>query len=193
MKEMPKRGLFLLLFAILFITLLAGNVPAAFSQSPEPMLKMVFIEAKSQSEVKKLARMAIDIAAIRKGPVMEDVRGVSAQTYRVEAVVSAYDEKKLSRLGFSWSDAPVERQAMKISGAYDVYHSFDEPVHGIKAQLYEIEDTYSDIARLETIGYSIQERPLLAMRLTGQEGFENEGRCYRKPEVLYLATHHARE
>lgn len=193
MKEMPKRGLFLLLFAISFITLLAGNVPAAFSQSPEPMLKMVFIDAKSPGEIKKLARMAIDIAAVRKGPVMEDVRGISAQTYRVEAVVSAYDEKKLSRLGFSWSDAPVERPAIKISGAYEVYHSFDEPVHGINAQLYEIEDTYSDIAKLETIGYSIQERPLLAMRLTSQEDFENEGRCYRKPEVLYLATHHARE
>ena len=56
MKEMSKRGLFLLLFAILFITLLAGNVPAAFSQSPEPRLKMVF-EDRIYTELKRELRI----------------------------------------------------------------------------------------------------------------------------------------
>jgi hypothetical protein len=43
-------------------------VPAAYSG---PMLKMVKIEAKAPGQVKKLARMGIDIAAVHKGPVVE--------------------------------------------------------------------------------------------------------------------------
>lgn len=40
-----------------------------------------------------------------------------------------------------------------------VYHSFDEPGLGIKDQLHSIAKTYPHIARLKTIGYSIQGRP----------------------------------
>jgi hypothetical protein len=54
---MKKKSLFLLLVVIALITL---NVPVALAQDPEPMLTMVFIDAKSAGAVKKLARMGID-------------------------------------------------------------------------------------------------------------------------------------
>ncbi|MDH4136569.1 MAG: hypothetical protein OEW09_07640, partial [Anaerolineae bacterium] len=97
---MKKRALFVLLVVISLITL---NVPVALSQGPQPMLKMVTIDAGSAAAVKKLARMGIDIAAVREGPVVEGPRGVPTKTYRVEAVVSARDEKKLDSEKFSWS------------------------------------------------------------------------------------------
>ena len=56
------------------------------------------------ADSKKLARMGIDIAAVQEGPVVKDKRGVPTQAYRVEAVVSAHDEKKLGHEGFRWSD-----------------------------------------------------------------------------------------
>lgn len=73
---MKRKGLFLLLMLISLIIFSASSVPVAFSQSPEPMLKMVSIDAGSAGAVKKLARMGIDIAAVREGPVVEGDRGV---------------------------------------------------------------------------------------------------------------------
>ncbi len=183
---MKKRSLFLML-AIALIIFSASSVPVAFSQSPEPMLKVVFIDAGSAGAVKKLARLGIDIAAVRKGPVVERDRGVPIQTYRVEAVVSALDERKLGHEGFSWSQVPGKGPGKKVGQAYNVYHSFDEPINGIRAQLQTIAATYPHIAQLKTIGHSIQGRPMLAMRLTSEQVGSN------KPQVLFLSTHHARE
>jgi len=109
------------------------------------------------------------------------------QTYRVEAVVSKLDEKKLSSEGFSWSDVPGRGPVKKIGEPYDVYHSFDEPITGIRAQLRSINATYSHIAQLKTVGHSIQKRPMLVMRLTNEKIKED------KPQVLFVGTHHARE
>jgi len=185
---MKKKRLFLLLVVMLILTTWMGSgVPVAQSQAPEPQLKMVAIDARSSAEVEKLARMGIDITALREGPVVEGPRGVPVHTYRVEAVASTFDERKLSSEGFSWSDVPGKGPVKKIGEPYDVYHSFDEPINGIKDQLHKIAATYPHIAQLHTIGQSIQHRPLLAMRLT------NEKAGGGKPQVLFLATHHARE
>jgi hypothetical protein len=181
---MKKKGYFLLLVVISLITL---NVPVALAQGPEPMLKMVSIDAGSPGQVKKLARMGLDIAAVRKGPAVEVERGIPVQTYRVEAVVSALDEKKLGREGFSWSDVPGKGPVKKIGEPYEVYHSFDEPINGIRAQLHKIAATYPHIAQLKKIGHSIQKRDMLVMRLT------NEKIKGDKPQVLFVSTHHARE
>jgi hypothetical protein len=186
---MKRKGLFLLLMLISLIIFSASSVPVAFSQSPEPMLKMVSIDAGSAGAVKKLARMGIDIAAVREGPVVEGDRGVPIQTYRVEAVVSSLDEKKLSYEGFSWTEVPGKGPVKKIGEPYEVYHSFDEPINGIKDQLHTIAATYPQIAQLKTIGHSIQKRPMLVMRLTNEKAGKKEG----KPQVLFVATHHARE
>ncbi|UCF94698.1 MAG: hypothetical protein JSW39_11245, partial [Desulfobacterales bacterium] len=136
---MKKTGLFLSTTVFLLTILNISNVPSAHS---EPMLKMVAIEAKSPGQVKKLARMGIDISEVVKGPVVEGPRGVPLQTYRVEAVVSALDEKKLGREGFSWSEVPGKGPVKKIGEEYDVYKSFDAPKNGIKAQLNKIKATY---------------------------------------------------
>jgi hypothetical protein len=184
---MNKKRLFLLLVVMILTTLIGGNVPVALSQAPEPQLKMVAIEDLPPGQVRKLARMGIDIAAVREGPVVEDKRGFPMKTYRVEAVVSALDERQLGREGFSWSDVPGRGPVKKIGEPYDVYHSFDEPITGIRAQLRSINATYSHIAQLKTVGHSIQKRPMLVMRLTNEKIKED------KPQVLFVGTHHARE
>ena len=163
---MRQRGLFLLLAMISVVALITGSVPVAFSQAPEPALRMVFVDASSGAEVQKLARLGIDIAAVRKGPVVEGPRGVPTQSYRVEAVVSARDVKKLDRAGLHWSEVPGKGPAKKIGQRYQVYHSFDEPITGIKAQLQKLAATYPKLAKLDTIGKSVQGRPMLALRLT---------------------------
>jgi len=185
-----KRKSMLLLFAlILIVTLSISYVPVAQSQPAEPALFMVSIEAGSRAAVGKLAGMGLDIAAVRKGPVVEKGQGVPVQTYQVEAVISKLEEEKLGQEGFSWSDVPGLGPVKKIGEPYEVYHSFDEPVNGIRAQLQKIAASYSHIAQLRTIGQSIQKRPMLVMRLTNEKVNKQEG----KPQVLFVATHHARE
>ena len=172
------------------ITILALSlilVPNVASQAPESNLNMIALDNLSQGQVKKLARMGIDIAAVREGPVVEGKQGLPQKTYRVEAVVSKLDEKELGREGFSWSDVPGKGPVKKIGEPYEVYHSFDEPINGIRAQLNKIKAEYPHIAQLRTIGHSIQKRPMLVMRLT------NEKIKGDKPQVLIVGTHHARE
>jgi hypothetical protein len=181
---MKKTFLVVLNLAFTLTIFCTANLPLAHSG---PMMKMVAIEARAPGQVKKLARMGIDISEVVKGPLVQGPRGVPMQTYRVEAVVSALDEKKLSREGFSWSSVPGKGPVKKVGEEYDVYKSFDAPKNGIKAQLNKIKATYPHICQLKTIGHSIQKRPLLAMRLT------NEKIKGEKPQVLFLATHHARE
>ena len=180
-----KRILLISMTLAFLLTILSiSNFPLAHAG---PMLKMVTIEAKSPGQVKKLARMGIDIAAVRTGPVVKGKRGIPVQTYRVEAVVSARDEKQLRNEKFNWSDLPGKGPVKKIGEPHDVYHSFDQPISGIKAQLHKIAATYPKICQLKTIGHSIQKRPMLVMRLT------NEKIKGDKPQVLFVATHHARE
>lgn len=183
-----KLGLFLLLVVISLTSLSLSNAPVVLSQEPSGQhLKLVAIEAVSPGQVTQLARMGLDIAAVYKGEAKEDKRGFPTQTYRVEIVVSAADESKLGQEGFSWSDVPGKGPQKKIGEPYEVYHSFDEPITGIRAQLRTIAATYPQIAQLQPIGHSLQNRPMLVMRLTNEKNKED------KPQVLFVATHHARE
>ncbi len=159
-----------------------------------PLLKMAFIEVDSPVAVKKLARMGIDIAAVRK---IEDPQYPAAPIrYRVEAVVSKKDEKKLRRQGIKWRQVAEKKalsgQARAQAAAATVYHSFDEPETGIRDRLTRIATDYPSLTKLETIGHSLQERPLLALRI-GAKSSNWWSAPRRKSEVLFLATHHARE
>ena len=132
---MKKKYLTLLVVGISLIVFSASSINVAFGQSNGPMLKIVSIEANSTAALKNLALMGVDITSVLKGPLVEGPRGVPMQTYLVEAVVSAQDEKKLGSENFSWSDMPGKGPVKKIGEPYEVYKSFDEPIFGIKAQL----------------------------------------------------------
>jgi murein tripeptide amidase MpaA len=187
MKRKISGCLFMVAFLILTAT--SGN-----GQSNEPMLKMVFIQADSSAKVKKLAAMGIDIARVKKVPATAEVKGMVSQAFIVEAIVSPKDEQKLSGAGFRWSYAEVKKNLrMKDSTTTaSVYHSYDEPKLGIKDQLKAIEKKYPRIAKLHTLGSTIQGRPMLALYLTRKQATA-QFLSLPKPEVLIVATHHARE
>ena len=124
---------------------LLGVIVAAVSGLPEPaqagpMLKMAFIDVESPTAVKKLARMGLDIAAVRD---RHDPQDPSKRIgYRVEAVVSRKDEKKLQRHGYNWRPAEVKKALKAQPGTQaeskTVYHSFDEPVTGMNPRVIPI-------------------------------------------------------
>ena len=168
-----KHGCRLMLLVALFLAIsAAGTATPVFS---EPMLKMVNIDADSAGAVRRLAGMGLDIAAVRRIGAEKGEEDSLDRRFRVEAVVSALDEIKLKKAGIKWSAAQQTsglRDMTAMAAKETVYHSFDEPDLGIKDQLYTIAKRNPHIAKLKTIGYSIQGRPLLAMRLTKTWGFQ---------------------
>ena len=181
-----KKGLLLCLMMATFTILNLSSAPVALSQG-QGQLKMIIINDASPGQLKKLVDMGLDIAAIRKGPEKEGPRGVSLPSYRVEVVVSAQEAQKLKQDGFRWSDVPGKGPTHKIGSPYDVYHSFDEPITGIKAEVRKIGATYPKLTEVGSVGRTLQGRTIPYIRLT------NEKIKGDKPQVLFVATTHARE
>lgn len=117
----------------------------------------------------------------------------------VQAVVSPGQLSKLRGLGvtaattgLSVSRAPARARASASAEAsafgWNVFRSFDE-AGGIGERIEAVAENYPQIAKLEKFGESVQGRPLYAVRL----GNKKSRSRLRKPEVLIVATHHARE
>ncbi|MGI9336626.1 MAG: M14 family zinc carboxypeptidase, partial [Gammaproteobacteria bacterium] len=182
---------------------LAGTL--AFSTASADDLRMVIIDDASPAVVKKLARSGLDIAAVHQRESEQAELGVS---YRIEAVASDVDMKKMDSLGVNYRQ--VARQvaafARQSAGAeedesdfgFSVYRSFDE-AGGIRERIEAVARNYPRIAELENFGSSWQERPLYAVRLGKARSKNNRGgdgptlKPRGKPEALFVATHHARE
>jgi hypothetical protein len=188
---MSRAKMLVTLAVVVTLVAVLGAGPSS-AEPPKPAnpgqeLTMAVIEVDSLSELGELTAMGLDIAAVRESPPSEGARGLDSPTYRVEAVISIQQGQTLDEDGFSWEEVPGRGPTHKIGSPYDVYHSFDEPILGIKAQLRTLASSYPQLTALRTIGQSVERRPLLAMRLT------NEQIRSDKPEVLFIATTHARE
>lgn len=182
-----QKRVLVIVAVMLLIVVMFSTVPASQSQEPEPQLKMAIIEVEAPGQLQKLGEMGLDIAAVRRGPEQAGPRGVPFQTYRVEAVVSTRDVQKLTQEGFNWSEIPGKGPTHKVGTPYDVYNSYDEPISGIRAQVQRTASTYPHLAQARSIGHTVQNRPIMAIRLT------NEKVAGDKPQVLFHATTHARE
>lgn len=178
-------NVFVVLTSLLILNLTI--VPLANSQSTEAQLNMAIIQVDSADQLNKLTAMGLDIAAIRQGPDRVGARGISGSSYRVEAVISNAEGEKLGLEGFSWQSVPGKGPTHKTGSPYDVYHSFDEPVTGIRAEIRQLATQYPKLTQVTSIGRTLEGRSIPAVRLT------NEKIGGSKPQVLYHATTHARE
>ncbi|OZG72311.1 carboxypeptidase [Hahella sp. CCB-MM4] len=169
-------------------------------------LDMAFIEVDSFEASQKLSQMNLDIANVR------DLSTDKGRKLRYEVVLSAKDKAKLAKAGIKWNAVVAQAQAQarsfSIASVSDtVYHSFDEPELGIKDSLYKMAEDYPDLVSLYSIGETVQGRPMIMVKV-GKKGWwdrwfdrgpvlkEHGDRSHSfgfKPEVLYVATHHARE
>jgi len=166
-------------------------------------LDMAFIEVDSFETVKQLSSMNLDIANVR------DLKVKKGRKLRFEVVLSEKDKAKLAKADIKWSAVVASKaQARRFPIApTSVFHSFDEPVLGVKDTLYAMAEKYPNLISLYSIGESVQGRPLMIAKLGRKYWWESlfdRGPVLKehprhshhfghKPEVLYVATHHARE
>lgn len=155
----------------LLILLLCG-VAAASAQ-----LRVVEVPISGRAGLDSLARLGFEVA---------DVRAIGG-SLRAVIVVSPETESRLAQRGFrtaALSGARVTTGA--AADTFRAFRSFDKPGGGIRATLasWAAADT---LIRVDSVGASYEGRPILAVKI-GPPGDSPD-----RPNVLFMATHHARE
>ena len=113
---------------------------------------------------------------------------VGAEPGGVLVVVSPRDRERLEALGLRPTALAPPRAAV-LAGAQAtpvVYRSFDDPVRGIRRWIDSLAAANTRIS-VDTIGRSFEGRPLLLVKIGPR------GDAPARPNVLFIATYHARE
>jgi len=176
-KQMRKA--FIIAVPVWFCSLLlpVNTIEAA-------QIEMVSIEVASEADMDILKRLNIDIIRRHKPEFLRF-------GFSITAAIAARDKAELRKAGIPWVHIESTSDGDTAEDSYVVYRSFDDPHGGIRVQLEQFADTYPDIVTLHEIGKSIQGRPIIALRITGNP--DTVVFFKQKPAVLFLATHHARE
>ncbi len=154
----------------LLALVLATAVPAA------AQLRLTQVPVSGRAGIDSLAALGFEVA---------DVRWVGGAFYAV-IVVGPRDGARLGAGGYAAE--PVSGAAAPAAPAdtYKAYRSFDKPVTGIRATL-EAWAAADSLIHLDSIGSSVEGRPILAVKIGDRADSP------QRPNVLFMATHHARE
>ncbi|HUF29822.1 MAG TPA: M14 family metallopeptidase [Gemmatimonadaceae bacterium] len=120
-----------------------------------------------------------DVVSSRPGFVI--VVADSTEAARLEATGAA-----VSEIATPVARAIHDRVALQTGAATTVYRSFDDPQRGIAAWLDSVASA-SPIVHLQTLGASIEGRPVVAVKIGAPDDSPS------RPNVVFLATYHARE
>ena len=164
----------------LAVALLHAAAPLAAQQ-----LAMVRVVLPSAAAVDSVRRLGIDVVEVHLGP------GAGAM---LVVVASPRDRSLLAARGWRAEDvalppavAALEARRVALGArAFAVYRDFDDPARGVAAYLRALAAGHANVA-VESIGASWQGRPILAVKVGPA------GDSPARPNVLFVATYHARE
>jgi murein tripeptide amidase MpaA len=157
---------------LLVVALALALAPAAASSQE---LRLVEVEVRGRAGLDSLARLGFEVAGVR----------VAAGRTLAAIVVSDRTSGDLARAGYA-ALAPALPVAARLADTFRVYRSFEKPAVGIRATL-EAWAAADTIFHLDSVGASVEGRPILAVKIGAAA--DAPGR----PNVLFMATHHARE
>jgi hypothetical protein len=170
---------------------LAAAGPAAAAQRQQSYTAKL----RSAADLELLARGGMDVTEGRRGNRIEIVATASeAQKLRAKGVKLALTRDRRGRtiLQATARSAAAGWQVWRPYLRTDVELSPDagNPTDNLVTQLKKLEAKHKDIAELQVIGYTIQKKPIYAMKVTKDA---QRRRDNSRPAVLYSATQHARE
>ncbi len=154
-----------------FLAAFAAVVLPATAQQ----LRLAQVAIRDRSGLDSLARLGFEVADVRRaGGVLYAVIVVD------DAGAARLRARGLAPLAVPGTPAPAAGDTFKV------YRSFDKPVTGIRATLaaWAAADT---LIHVDSIGASIEGRPILAVKIGAAADAPS------RPNVLFMATHHARE
>ena len=156
----------------LLALLLCGAATTAAAQ-----LRVVEVPVSGHAGLDSLARLGFEISDVRR----------SGTSLRAVIVVSPETESFLASRGFTM--APPLGARITTGAAADTFrnfHSFDKPGDGVRATL-EAWAAADTLIHLDSVGASYEGRPILAVKIGAADDAAS------RPNVLFMATHHARE
>ncbi|MGZ8377470.1 MAG: M14 family metallopeptidase [Gemmatirosa sp.] len=157
------------------VLLLAGALAAASDVAPaQGPRTVVRVSGADSLDVRALARQGFDVVPGRPGERL--------------VVVDSLERARLERLGASTAPIPTlrPRTAAEVAQA-PIFRPYDDPQRGVRAFLDSLARALPTRVRLDTIGRTLEGRPILAAKV-GPAGDDA-----RRANVLFLATYHARE
>ena len=157
------------LLALLLSTAIAAAAPA--------QLRLVEVPVTGRASLDSLARLGFEVADVR----------LANGTLRAALVVSPETESQLTAQGFRVATPTLARvSAGAVEDTFHRFHSFDNPANGIRATLNAWAGADS-LIHVDSVGASYEGRPILAVKIGAAADDP------ARPNVLFLATHHARE
>ncbi len=173
------------LSVMLTALLVAAGIALAAQGGGQDPLEM-YTATVNRGQAAKLAREGYDVSATRSVP-----GGVE-----IDLVLSAAEAARLRGQGVPLDvkrnrDGKTARQlaAEQAAAGYTVWRSYDQP-GGIRDEVYQIAQRNSRIVKLEVIGHTLQNREIIALKVTKDANRTTDG---TRPAVLYSAAQHARE
>ncbi len=148
----------------------------AGARAAAAQLRPVQVPVSGRAGLDSLAALGFEVA---------DVRRADGGLFAV-IVAGPRDAARLGGRGFAAAPLPGAVAPVAAADTYRVFRSFDKPVTGIRAtlQAWAAADT---ALHLDSIGSSIEGRPILAVKVGASDD------APARPNVLFMATHHARE
>jgi hypothetical protein len=161
---------------------LTGVTPAASDKN----LYEVYTAKVDRNQAREITRAGYDVTAIRG----------TASGVEIDLVLSGMERGRLAGQGVDLSlkrlknGLTVQEFAARQSAfGFNVWRSFDEP-GGIRDELYQIAQQNPKIVKLEVIGRSIQDREIIALKVTKDAKTLADG---ARPAALNISLQHARE
>jgi hypothetical protein len=151
-------------------------VAVALTSTVSAQHRQLRVEGKSAAE---LRRDGFDVVSSRPGFVIVVADDSEAARLASAGALVSEIETPVAR-------AIHDQVALQAGAMTTVYRSFDDPQRGIAVWLDSLSSA-SPIVHLDTIGTSIEGRPLLAVKIGAPDDSPS------RPNVLFLATYHARE
>ncbi|HWO88753.1 MAG TPA: M14 family metallopeptidase [Gemmatimonadales bacterium] len=155
------------------------------SQLPAQSLSLHRLTVSTPAAVDSIRRLGIDVVEARPG---------DGGAVDLVMVLAPRDEDLLLARGHRPIPVPrpplvaamEDRRRLLGAGAFTVFRDFDDPARGVRAWLTAFAAARANVA-VESIGASVEGRPILAVKI----GPAGDGPS--RPNVLFMATYHARE
>jgi hypothetical protein len=141
-------------------------------------LRPVTVRVSGPTGLDSLARLGFEVAGVLRVPGGRELDAL--------VFTSPVTERVLAARGYGVEPPPGAPVAGAAGDTFQVFRSFDKPVTGIRATL-EAWAAADTLLHVDSIGASVEGRPILAVKVGAAA--DAAGR----PNVLFMATHHARE
>ncbi|MFA5031405.1 MAG: M14 family zinc carboxypeptidase [bacterium] len=136
-----------------------------------PIKKLVEIPITSKSQVYEINKLKLTIKSVTN--------------YDIQIIADDNELKTLSNAGFHYEVILNDyRESVKKLLAKGTYHSYSALVH----ELDSIAINYPAITKLDTIGYSVEGRPILGLKISDNAGTEET-----EPAIRFTGCHHGDE